>query len=253
MNYIRHLTAFFDRVALDERLHPTHISLYMALFQYWNYNRFQNPISISRSEMMAVSKIQAKATYHKVIKELHEFGLIIYRPSYNPFRGSEVELVQWIAKPTENLINEQTSRGSENEQAVNGYHTKINTATIPLNEPPYKHINTTNIDCSTSSNFNHVNGKGRKAEVEKKITQGGRPASLEEVKQFFIAEKFETQEAQKFYNYFQSNGWKVGGRAPMKDWHAAARNWILNSATFKTKQKSPALHTTTIKDYGEPL
>lgn len=116
MNYVRHLTAFFDRVALDKRLHPTHISLYMALFQYWNYNRFQSPISISRSEMMAVSKIQAKATYHKVIKELHEYGLIIYRPSYNPFKGSEVELVQWLDISEVDLYTERTSTSSESEQ-----------------------------------------------------------------------------------------------------------------------------------------
>ena len=29
-------------------------------------------------------------------------------------------------------------------------------------------------------------------------------------------------EADKFYNYFSSNGWLVGGKTPMKDWRAAA-------------------------------
>ena len=28
-----------------------------------------------------------------------------------------------------------------------------------------------------------------------------------------------------FFNHYESNGWKVG-RVPMKDWKAAARNWI---------------------------
>lgn len=32
-------------------------------------------------------------------------------------------------------------------------------------------------------------------------------------------------EAQKFINYYDSNGWKVG-RNSMKDWKAAVRNWI---------------------------
>ena len=253
MNYIRHLTAFFDRIAIDERINPTHISLYLALFQFWNLNRFQNPISISRSEMMGVSKINAKATYHKVIKELHEFGFIVYRPSYNPFRGSEVELVQWSDKLTEDLINEQSGMGSENEQAVNGYHTKISTATVSLNEPPYKHINNTNIACSTSANSDQVNGHDKKATGQKKNTQGGRPASLEEVKQFFSAERFELAEAEKFYNYFQSNGWKVGGRAPMKDWQAAARNWILNAESFSRKKKPSTTLVLNGKNYGEPL
>ena len=70
MNYIRHLTGFYDKIQQDERLNPTHISLYLALFQFWNINHFQNPISISRNEMMRLSKISALGTYHKCIKEL---------------------------------------------------------------------------------------------------------------------------------------------------------------------------------------
>lgn len=35
-------------------------------------------------------------------------------------------------------------------------------------------------------------------------------------------------EAQKFFDYFQSNGWKVGGRAAMRDWKASLRNWKRN-------------------------
>ena len=81
MNYIRHLTGFYDKIQQDERLNPTHISLYLALFQFWNINHFQNPISISRNEMMRLSKISALGTYHKCIKELQNFGYIEYIPS----------------------------------------------------------------------------------------------------------------------------------------------------------------------------
>ena len=34
-------------------------------------------------------------------------------------------------------------------------------------------------------------------------------------------------EAEKFVNYYESNGWKVG-KNPMKSWGAAANNWITN-------------------------
>lgn len=34
MNYIKHLTGFYEKVALDNTLNPTHISLYIALFQF---------------------------------------------------------------------------------------------------------------------------------------------------------------------------------------------------------------------------
>ena len=48
MNYIAHLTAVMERIAQDDRLNPSHVSLYLALFQFWNMNRFKNTISIHR-------------------------------------------------------------------------------------------------------------------------------------------------------------------------------------------------------------
>lgn len=39
-------------------------------------------------------------------------------------------------------------------------------------------------------------------------------------------------EAEKCYDYYEANGWKVGGRAPMKDWRAALRNWKRNAAQY---------------------
>jgi hypothetical protein len=38
-------------------------------------------------------------------------------------------------------------------------------------------------------------------------------------------------EAEKFVNYYESNGWKVG-KNPMKNWRASANNWITNSTTY---------------------
>lgn len=245
MNYIRHLAGFFDRVAKDDRLGPLHVSMYVSLFQFWNASRFKNPISISRSELMRVSKISAKATYHKCIKELNNYGYLRYEPSFNPIRGSLVY-----------LFNFETGDEPLEERS----HTKIKPASSQVEEP---YINNTNIINSklakeqahedTSSNFDGANPQEKKKNCAKRKREDPvpMPESLEEVKAFFSEQKSTTIEAEKFYNYFQSNGWKVGGRAPMKDWQAAARNWLLNSHKFETKK--PAFHASTVKDYGEPL
>ncbi|MDQ0781403.1 hypothetical protein [Chryseobacterium sp. W4I1] len=95
MNYIKHLTGFYGKVAQDSMLNPTHISLYLALFQFWNFNRFRNPVSISRDEVMRISKIHSKATYHKCLKNLHSSGYIDYQPSFNPFKGSQVVMLDF--------------------------------------------------------------------------------------------------------------------------------------------------------------
>ncbi len=53
------------------------------------------------------------------------------------------------------------------------------------------------------------------------------------------------EEADNFFNYYESNGWKVGKNA-MKDWKAASRNWIKNSKNFKK-------HDTTKSNYDKYL
>ena len=249
MNYIRHLAGFFDRVATDERLNPTHISMYVSLFQFWNASRFKNPISISRGELMRVSKISAKATYHKCMKELNDFGYSKYKPSYNPFKGSLVY-----------LFNFQTG----SEQPLSTDHAKNETGSEQAQEP---YINGSNIINQTSLNLGEP---AQKKEVEKLRRQGKKEKSsakkernvfatpqLAQVQEYFASQKFPPVEASKFYNYFQSNGWLVGGRTKMKDWQAAARNWMLNANKFAkgkaVKPKAKHLHATTNKNYSDPL
>jgi hypothetical protein len=83
---------WFAKVQADDRLYPSHISLYLALFQLWNANRFNNPISVARSEVMKLSKIGSTNTYTKCLKDLHKWGYLDYQPSFNPFKGSTVNL-----------------------------------------------------------------------------------------------------------------------------------------------------------------
>ena len=56
--------------------------------------------------------------------------------------------------------------------------------------------------------------------------------SMDEVIEFIVLEKqFSQNEAEKFFDYYQANGWRVG-KNPMKDWKAAARNWLKNASNF---------------------
>ena len=42
---------------------------------------------------------------------------------------------------------------------------------------------------------------------------------------YFLERGSTKEEAEKFFDYYTANGWKVG-RSTMKDWRAAARNWV---------------------------
>ena len=53
------------------------------------------------------------------------------------------------------------------------------------------------------------------------------------VLQNYFEELGSLTEAEGFFNYYESNGWRVG-KNPMKDWKAASRNWIKNSKNYKS-------------------
>lgn len=117
MNYIRHLNAFFSFIGSDKRLSASHISLYMALFQYWNFNRFQNPFPIYRDNIMKLSKIGSKNTYHKCIKELHEAKYIYYHPPVSKFQPGRVSLARFDVQeePVSRYKQLELFNTSENE------------------------------------------------------------------------------------------------------------------------------------------
>ena len=275
MNYIKHLTGFFEKVAIDKTLNPTHVSLYIALFQFWNCNRFKNPISINRDEVMRISKISSKATYHKCLKNLHSLGYINYEPSYNPFKGSHVILFNFSEElkplpkserkpknePLIELVSEQalnkscTSSETGTEQAVVPSINYINNTNI-LNDKNVSNLEklTKNFEEKNNSNLENENSKEEKSSAKKE--EKLHPL-IEDVKTYFQENNFPEQEAQKFFNYFKSVGWLVGGKTPMVDWQAAAQNWMINAPKFISNAEQPnrakQLNTTTDKDYSEPL
>jgi len=100
---VKELTRFFTAIREDSRVGVCHISLYMALFQLYNLNQFQNPVDITRAGVMEVAKISGKATYHKCIKDLAAFGYIRYLPSYNPSANSQVYILTIMGNGREQL------------------------------------------------------------------------------------------------------------------------------------------------------
>ena len=309
MNYIKHLTGFFDKVAKDKLLNPTHVSLYIALFQFWNINRFRNPISISRDEIMRISKISSLATYHRCLKLLDAHGYIKYEPSFNPYKGSHVFLFNFSndLKPT--LRNERTTTSNfeeVNEQVVNKHCTGSETGSEQVDEQALvRYINNTN----STNNLNDSNGLNLDEQAKKNENESDNflnvdaqekekssakkekeelplseqetaehvrqlfsnknfksPESnsqtplpnptIEEVLQYFRDKNYPEVEANKFFNYFKSIGWVVGGKIPMTDWPAAARNWMLNAPKYINNERTDRIKsfdTSADKDYSEPL
>jgi hypothetical protein len=247
---------------------------------------------------MRISKIFSKATYHKCVNELHQKGYINYEPSHNPFKGSLIWVIELEANELPQTKKEQRSAKNRQpiehpiEQVVN----KHQTSTLPTARqavvPSINNINNTNSSNSenehTLENLNENENlevqikstvdkkkclhsttpiKNKQNEVVKKKFLEKKekdlaeiiPPKLEDVKIYFISMNTDENEAERFFNHFQSNGWLVGGKSKMKNWQASAKNWIMNLQSFIPIQIAAAtpvpgnLKTSNQKKYDEPL
>jgi hypothetical protein len=259
-------------------------------------NRFKNPFTITREEIMRGSKIASTATYHKCIKDLQRLGYLDYNPSFNPNTGSSITIHN-LQEGSKSKFEESGTTNSKNEQVDKHTSSKIKQAApLPclkndheseqVSEQPYIYNNKTstnniNLDIEPEFKFFDTNSllknqKGKekssaKKEKEKTITSSissrvepmDEMPTLELVKEYFKFQQNTEFEAERFFNYYSSNGWLIGGKSKMKDWKAAARNWILNTTKFtvntpqhilvKEQTRAQNLHTVIDKNYAEPL
>jgi len=81
-----------------------------------------------------------------------------------------------------------------------------------------------------------INKDKEEEEEEKKKSKGFIRPTLQEI-QNYCQERKNSINPEKWLNFYQSNGWKVGKNS-MKDWKAAIRTWETNSFTSPTKPQS---------------
>ena len=268
MNYINQLNGFFNKANGDSRVKPNHISLYLMLFNSWNLNRFNNPTGFSKEEIMKASKIRSNATYYKCMKELQTLGFIEYLPALNAHSNANVIMVDLseygktgpkIKQPNYSNFEQDSKTTSLKNSHANEHVNEL--AYILYNKKT--NTNNLNIDNSTNSNFkknNSLIGSKKKeekssAKKEEKIISFEIP-SLESVVHYFIFKLSTETEGNKFFNYYSSIDWLIGGKTKMRDWKAVARNWMMNTNKFKPKSNKPQpnhLHTPKFKNYDEPL
>lgn len=84
------LYSFLTVVEADTRISAAHISLYVSLWKKWKDSGHDGPLSFFRQDIINLCKISGGNTYHKVLRQLHEYGYVKYVPSYNHFLGSMV-------------------------------------------------------------------------------------------------------------------------------------------------------------------
>ncbi|SMG10225.1 hypothetical protein SAMN05661096_00302 [Marivirga sericea] len=290
VNFIHQFLSAMDKISDTPEMNTSHVSLYIGLFTIWNYSHFKKTISISRKDVMNISRIGSKHTYYKCLKDLHRMGFLKYSPSRNPMIGSLIEMTTFSTS-TEQAVNNlrgnnETSTalvggksGTSSEQVLHQLRGKSGTSSEQVLHP---YINNTNY----INNKQYIYEKNKNSEKEKTksstnsrasapVSDSGKnaspkgsrftPPSKKELKAFFeqqtekysIPVRLAPVEAEKFFNYYSAKGWKVGSKSPMKDWKAAVRNWLLNFKKFNgfqnEKNEAGKLHNKEDKRYDIPL
>ena len=250
MNYIKLLNAAFEKFFFDDRLNPSHISLYMALFQEWNSSRFAEAFYVNRRDLMQVAKIGSKSTYHRCVTDLHSWDYLTYFPSNNPYKGSKIKmtLIRISDEPVmgryDPILEQVAEQYSPRIEPATGHYHPTNGQAVDQHRPT-----------SGQALVSTINNNKHENTIKK-------PKGRQPVIVFFEEKGFEADEGKKFYEYYTDREWKTKDGKLIRDWRALAVNWMDRAELFDEENKSNKkqasqkwdnLRTTKQKDYGQPL
>ena len=174
---------------------------------YWTYN--------SKRAYAGLFTYMNETKIFRVIKHLEECGLIV-KGNYNEDKWDRTN---WYAISIEGIYYLQ-SVGYDCRLLQNGtmHCAKMNDA-LCQNEQSIL-INNTNIETNIKEKDEDIIISSKKSK-EKFIKP-----TIQEI-QAHILEKGYTFDAEAFYAFYESNGWKVG-KNPMKNWKMACTTWAKN-------------------------
>ena len=125
------------------------------------------------------------------------------------------------------LLNHEKYRAIRDEEAINESKRKyINTRRAVENVERGRH------NAEAEAEAENKNTKARSRHLFEKPTA--------EVIKAYCTERHNSVDPIAFFDYYESNGWKVGKNA-MKDWQAAVRTWERNGSAKNKPQRESAV------------
>ena len=96
-----------------------------------------------------------------------------------------------------------------------------------------------NEECKSELINDNLNNNSKGVEIEAVKNKKFKKPTIQEIKNYCLERK-NNVDANKFFNYYEANGWKVG-KNPMKDWQACVRTWEGNNYNnTQTQPKHPS-------------
>jgi DNA-binding transcriptional MocR family regulator len=178
------------------------LALYLATFMndshdmaFPSLRRIENEMNVSRKtiikylgELSNTGYIQKGSILSPATQQFHNTYQALIPDSKNPIQGGGGR-----TPPTAEVVDlREVGGGSQGAKVVEDVH-------------PNSQLN--------NQRNNQERGNGAFA-----------PPTQEEVNAYWVEKKL-SDDPEAFFDHYTSNGWKVSGKSPMKDWQASARNW----------------------------
>lgn len=186
-----------------------------------------------------------KTNAKRVVDKLLEKGYIERLPAIDEmgnncykYRATPSVYIECLKKEQERCIQNDNTQERCIQNDNGGCIQNDNTGVYKMNTQINNNIN--NIDsniysvCDESQRTQESQHQESSLNIKKEEVSLYPPSSAAPPKRFakptisdikdYCWEKGYSIDAERFFDYYESNGWKVG-RSPMKDWKAAVRNW----------------------------
>lgn len=200
-----------------------------------------------KTSSVTVSKwISELKKYGYIETEDEKFGAVVTNRKIRIVDLAVKENFNGDYRPEETAVKENDNAVSEN---FNGDYRKVNPA-VKENFNGYNMCNNTSQEYYKplkSSSLSLANARTREATPADDFSQSDNfsppvqnqePAkpkkfqkpTIEQIKAYCL-EAGKNIDAEAFFDFYEAKGWVVG-KAPMKDWKAAVRNWAKNESQF---------------------
>lgn len=207
------------------------VLFYRLMVNADDYGRFDGRISIIKNTLFPLKDGLRADQIEKAIKNLSSKELVeCYTVAGKPF----VRLTGW---DRHQAIRAKKSKYPSPEDANNAH------AFASICNQMHANVSVIQSESKSESKSESNASKAAKARFA--------PPTAAQVEAFCTENKIRSVDAKRFVDFYASKGWKVGN-TPMKDWHAAVRNWAGRDSTQQySRIGKGAFHEYTQRNYTE--
>jgi|CXWL01.1.fsa_nt_gi hypothetical protein len=225
-NFVQLAKNAWKIISNDKTLNSKDVAMYLGLFFEWNKNHWNNPFYISRNDLHIFSKV-GKNSHSESLRRLQTSGYIAYQEGINkekpaiitmlPLANSadvaSIQTHKHIDTPSQfsagNIPQTMTSAIPETGTIVNNKHLNSMYSTDKKN----KERNTKKLLVKTENQNIHF------------VPNMNAP-SFAIVREFFIRNVFPEDQALKFFQHNNQNGWKLKNGQPLGNWMKYVFLWM---------------------------